>query len=170
MKDFVQLDHALTNRIRTWGHSRYGFWKFIAARSIGIYVLGAFGFALNGQLDFWHFSGLFIGTYIIAIILQKLVKRDRPDFDHLTGYKLWPRTYSSPSAHATLSSGAATALLLLTDFHSQETAIATAIAAIALAIMIGISRIIVGVHYFADIMFGWLLGFVIASGYLIVLN
>jgi membrane-associated phospholipid phosphatase len=31
-----------------------------------------------------------------------------------------------------------------------------------LALMIGLSRIVVGVHYFADVIFGWILGFVIA--------
>lgn len=168
MKGIVQIDHELTNRIRTWGQPTYGFWKFMATQSIAFFVIAALAFAVVERLFFAHFAAIFVLTYVIANLLQRLIKRNRPDFEKLTGYKMWIHTYSYPSAHAAMSASAATALALFTDFRSPEEAAVTTIAAIALAFLIGISRLVVGVHYLADVTFGWLVGFVIALGYVLM--
>lgn len=169
MKSIVQIDHALTNRIRTWGRPVYGFWKFIASQSIAIFVIIAIGFAVVERLNFGYFALVFASTYIVANLLQRLIKRNRPDFERLTGYKMWIYTYSYPSAHAATSSSAATTLALFIDFPNAAVAAVTVGGAVLLAFLIGISRVIVGVHYVADVVFGWLVGFVIALGYVLLL-
>jgi membrane-associated phospholipid phosphatase len=169
MKGIVQIDHELTNRIRTWGQPAYGFWKWMAAQSIALFVIAALGFAIAEQLVFWEFAIAFITAYIIANIFQRLIRRSRPDFEKLTGYKMWIHTYSYPSAHAAMSAAAATALALFVDFPSSAVALVTTIGAVLLTSLIGVSRVVVGVHYCADVLFGWLLGFVVALGYVLLL-
>lgn len=169
MKGIIIRDHEITNQIRLWGQPRYEFWKFIAAKSILFYVLAALGFALAGQLVFFHFALSFVITYLVASLLQRLIRRQRPDFEHLTGYKMWVHTYSHPSAHAALSAVASLSLVLMTQFSSIEVGIVVAVGSFALMFMIGISRVVVGVHYFTDVVFGWLLGFVVTLAYIILL-
>ena len=170
MKAVVKIDHKLTNQIRTWGQPAYGFWNFVAGQSIAIYVLVAALFAYFGYLALGFYLIVFLSSYVIAILLQHFIRRPRPNFEKLTGYKLWVETYSCPSAHATVSAAAAASLGLLTTFPSSGLAIITIVCSIGFAFLIGVSRIIVGVHYLGDVMFGWMLGCVIASGYLMVLN
>jgi undecaprenyl-diphosphatase len=162
MKAFVQIDHELTNRIRTWGTPAYGFWRFMAAYSIYAFVVVAIALAIPERLEFGYFALAFATAYVVANLLQRAIKRSRPDFERLTGYKMWLHTYSYPSAHASMSGAAAAALALMPAFVSSTEATLVIVAASLLAILIGLSRIVVGVHYFADVIFGWLLGFVIA--------
>jgi membrane-associated phospholipid phosphatase len=162
MKGLVQIDHELTNRIRTVGAPSYGFWKFVASQGLYGFVLTALGFVVAEQLEAWYFALVFTTAYIVANLLQRLIKRNRPDFEKLTGYKMWLHSYSYPSAHSTMSAAAAAALALMTSFSSPETQALTIAGVAILALMIGLSRIVVGVHYFADVIFGWILGFVIA--------
>jgi|GEM_PF-1345811 len=169
MKALVQLDHELTNRIRTWGTPVYAFWKFIASQSIYFFAIVAIAFSVAEQLEFWHFALTFTTAYAVANLLQRLIKRNRPDFERLTGYKLWPHSYSYPSAHSTMSAAAATSIALMTSFPNSQVQIAITLGVIVLALMIGLSRIIVGVHYFADVSVGLIVGFVIALGYTLLL-
>ncbi|MDQ5951899.1 MAG: acidPPc protein [Patescibacteria group bacterium] len=170
MKSIIAFDHALTAKIRAWGQPGYVFWKFVAGQSIGFFALAALAFAYVGQLNFWHFLIVFTFAYLIANLFQHLIKRNRPDFERLTGYKMWIHTYSYPSAHATMSAAAATAICLLPAFSTDTVAVVTIASAVVLAFLIGLSRIVVGVHYLADVAFGWLLGFVIALAYVLVIS
>ena len=169
MNSLVQLDHLITDKIRLWGRPWFGFWKFVAAQSIAIFVIGAGVYAYLGYLVFWNFLASFGLAYLVANVLQMIIRRNRPNFEKLTGYKMWLQTYSYPSAHATMSACAAASLCLLTVWPNSLVAGFTIAGAILLAILIGISRLIVGVHYLADVMFGWLVGFVVALAYVVLL-
>lgn len=170
MKSIIAFDHALTAKIRVWGQSSYAFWKFVAGQSIAGFALAALAFASLGRLNFWHFLIIFTFAYLVANLFQHLIKRNRPDFEKLTGYKMWIHTYSYPSAHATMSAAAATSLCLLPAFANATVAAVTVTGVISLAFLIGLSRVVVGVHYLADVAFGWLLGFVIALAYVLVIS
>ena len=169
MKGLVAFDHALTERIRAWGKAWFGFWKFMAARSIALFPIAALALSLTEQLVWWHYVLAFVTAYLVSNGLQRLVKRHRPDFAHLTGYKMLVHSYSYPSMHSAMSSSSAVALILMSDFSTPTMATITTVGAIALAFLIGVSRIVVGVHYCADVIFGWLVGFVIALGYVLLL-
>lgn len=170
MKALLKIDHQLTDKIRTWGKLQYRFWNFMASQSIAVYVLVAAMFAYFDGLNFWHFLVIFTGSYVVAVTLQHLIKRHRPDFHKTTGYKMWIETYSFPSAHATMSAAAATSIGLLTIFPSPTVTAVTIVGCAIFALLIGISRLVVGVHYLADVVCGWVLGFVVASGYVIILS
>ncbi|MFZ2682247.1 MAG: phosphatase PAP2 family protein [Patescibacteria group bacterium] len=167
MHKLIDVDHQLSAKIRTWGKSHYGFWKFIAARSIALFVLAAVVLAAVDRLRLIDFILIFIAAYVIALFLQLLVKRQRPDFETLTGYKLAVRTYSYPSAHAAMSAAAATSLCLLTAWPNSLMAGLVITGAVLLAGLIGISRVVIGVHYGADVVFGWLTGFMVAYAYVL---
>lgn len=170
MKALLNIDHQLTDKIRTWGQSSYRFWNFMASQSIAVYVLLAIMFAYFDGLNFWHFLAIFALSYVIAVTFQHFIKRHRPDFKRNTGYKMWIETYSFPSAHATMSAAAATAIAMLTVFPSSIVGIITMAGCVIFALLIGISRLVVGVHYLADVTVGWLLGIVVASGYIVLLS
>lgn len=166
MKAIVEIDRKMTTRVRTWGQPMYKFWNFLAGQSIVIYVLAAAIFAYRGELALGHFIIVYALSYVIAVLLQHFIKRQRPNFEKLTGYKMWIETYSFPSAHATVSAAAATSLALLTSFQSSSIAVVTIVCSIVFAILIGLSRIVVGVHYLGDVTVGWILGVVVALGYM----
>lgn len=168
MLAIVRFDQKLTASIRAWGQPWYGFWKFIASQSIIGFGLLALCLALAGRLIFGHFAIVFVLAYVLASILQKFMHRQRPNFEKLTGYKMWIHTYSYPSGHATMSAAAATALSLMTNFQYLPWAWLIVGVSVSLALLIGVSRIMVGVHYVADVLFGWLCGFVVALGYVVL--
>ncbi len=170
MKILIEIDRKLTARIRIWGQPMYKFWNFLAGQSIVIYVLVAVVFSGLHELNFWHFLVILALSYLIDILLQHFIRRQRPNFEKLTGYKMWIETYSFPSAHAAVSAGAATSLALLISFQSPIIAVVTIACMTVFAMLIGVSRIVVGVHYLADVAVGWILGIVVASGCVMVIN
>lgn len=168
MNILLKIDHHLTTKIRTWGEAQYGFWNVMTSQSIAMYLIVAAGLAYFDDLNFWHFLLIFALSYVIAVVLQHFIRRGRPDFHKSTGYKMWIETYSFPSAHATMSAAAATSIAMLTSFPSLTVMLVTIAGCVVFALLIGISRLVVGVHYLADVVCGWLLGLTIASSYVML--
>ena len=168
MKALLKIDHQVTDKIRIWGQPQYKFWNFMTSQSIAIYVIVAALLAYFDGLNFWHFLAIFVLAYIVPVTSQHFIRRHRPNFHKTTGYKMWIETYAFPSAHATMSSAATTAIALLTAFPNVTVAALVILGGAIFAGLIVISRLVVGVHYFADVMCGWLLGFVVASVYVLV--
>jgi membrane-associated phospholipid phosphatase len=157
---------SVTEKIRNAGKSTYPFWRAIAVYGIPFYIVAAVLFSYAG----WFHAGLsflvlIIGSYIAVNLFQRMIRRDRPDFEKLTKYKMWWKSYSLPSGHAMGSAVGATFLLMATQFSSLNAAYAWGAVLIILAILIGISRIVVGVHYLYDVLAGFLLGTILALGY-----
>ena len=105
--------------------------------------------------------------FIFSSMIKNVFIRRRPYFDHSSikcfekaspfnhAKDLLAQGYSFPSAHATMSFIVFGALGLNT-----KKKIITVLAAIGI-ILVGLSRVVLGVHYPTDVLFGWLLGFII---------
>jgi undecaprenyl-diphosphatase len=96
------------------------------------------------------------GGMLISSLLKELFDRPRPDLEHAARVF----TASFPSGHATLS---AVTFLTLGALLTRVTADRDAKlyfmgAAVVLTIMVGLSRLYLGVHYPSDILAGWCIG------------
>lgn len=91
------------------------------------------------------------GAALLNLILKLIFERSRPD--------LWEQlivetSYSFPSGHAMLS--AALGLVVIYIFWATRYRWPVAVAASLYVIVIGLSRLYLGVHYPTDIVAGWL--------------
>jgi undecaprenyl-diphosphatase len=158
----MNIDRTMT----TWIHRTLGFWRpaWIAVTEVGIW-----GFVC-------YFAGLWVGSgfelkyavvmastlavsFGLAVALHFTVRRKRPDFINI-GYTPRLVRYSFPSIHATVSFALATALLFVhVDLAGVSwKLIPFLIVAVGLAKVISLSRIVVGVHHWSDVVAGGFLG------------
>ena len=121
----------------------------------------------------WKRALVFAGTVIAANISSEVLKQvyDRPR-PTLVPHGSYVYSASFPSGHSTLA--AATFLTLATVIASLEprraTKALTYVVAIALTVMVGFSRVYLGVHWPSDVLAGWSLGAAWALLGWIVLN
>jgi len=96
-----------------------------------------------------------ISGWIISLIMKAIIKSPRPFILFSNVHPLISETnYSFPSGHATFFGGLAIALFLV---HRRVGWIF-----IIFALLIGIARIIAGVHFPVDILSGYILGGVVS--------
>ncbi len=143
-------------------------WLQVAARdvtSLGspavltLITVAALGFlALKRQ---WK-AALFLlvsicGGTAVSFALKDLVQRPRPDFVAAVAQT---QTYSFPSGHAFLSAVTFLTLgtLLARVQHQVEVKIYLLSVAIAITVLVGISRVYIGVHWPTDVLAGWCAG------------
>ena len=114
----------------------------------------------------WWFAAVVVapvtGTAISQRILAALIDRPRPPLaDHLVQVS----TPSFPSAHAAqaLAAWGAVAVVFVAGRSARARSIA-AVAATALILVVGASRIYLGVHWFTDVVAGYALGAVWLCG------
>ena len=97
------------------------------------------------------------GSAVTILALKYLIHRPRPDFM----YQAYPEGpyYSFPSAHAGLSMAlyGFTAYLLIQSFPTRWRQVATALLPV-LILLVGFSRLYLGVHYVSDVMAGFAIG------------
>ena len=98
---------------------------------------------------------------IVGRLTKFLVGRSRPDLDTAL---LEPTSQSFPSGHAlntTVVLGAITVALVVSATSRRALAVpAGAVVAASVALAVGLSRPVLGVHFVADVVAGWLLGVV----------
>lgn len=103
---------------------------------------------------------LFINTALIAGLGNYLIKflfhRKRPDVTHL----VFAPHFSFPSGHAMASSLFYGTLILLTPLliKKRNLRLLVQVGLASLIVLIGVSRIYLGVHYLSDIIGGFMLG------------
>ena len=99
-------------------------------------------------------------SFILNCILKNIFLRPRPDVLRL----VTETSYSFPSGHSMVNASLYTilVLLLLSNSNKKGKTIILSISLIILFILIGISRIYLGVHYLGDVLAGWILGVLVA--------
>lgn len=98
-----------------------------------------------------------IGGTALSYTLKFLVSRDRPQVvPHLTEIS----DFSYPSGHSMLSTVIflTLAVILAQTVESRRAKIYLIVAALFLAFVVGVTRVLIGVHYPTDVMAGWAAG------------
>ena len=155
MKTF---DHRLTENLRAYGASRLSFWKIVASQGMWLFVAVWIVVAAYGLMPWWRPILPLVLSYVTLLIVQAMVKRERPNFEKISGYRMWIRTYSFPSGHSTQSAVFALSLMLFPLYPSMAVAVGVSAFLVALALLIMYSRLAVGVHYVTDVLAGCALG------------
>jgi undecaprenyl-diphosphatase len=95
------------------------------------------------------------GQFALSNGIKYLVERARPDVSRLTGFA----GSSFPSGHSTASAATLAAVaLLVTRNRSRRVKIAGASIAAGAAVLVAMTRVFLGVHWFTDVIAGLLLG------------
>ncbi len=153
-------DKTISQEIQKTFQSTFGFWSFLSR-----FGLWGFVFFFVGLWASFGFPQEILGRILIAIavpmaigfVLRAVVHRLRPT-DFKTSYKAM-LAYSFPSLHAVGAFAAATSLsFLLLITYNQIISWFGVIVLMILAKLISLSRIVVGVHYYSDVLVGGMLG------------
>lgn len=101
-----------------------------------------------------------ISSAVLNTALKHFFARSRPDILRLTSQS----GYSFPSGHAMNNAALYTMLVLLIWRYVKKTSskISLSLICAALTVMIGYSRVYLGVHYAGDVLGGWLFGFALS--------
>lgn len=109
------------------------------------------------------------GAMLLNVLLKSVIDRSRPD---LWEWIIHETSLSFPSGHATASM--ALALMVMMLFWRTKWRLWLAIVGPLYVVLVGVSRLYLGVHYPTDILGGWLLSAawvsLIAMGYVYLVN
>lgn len=168
--DTLNLDNAVLMALRTPGDATDPIgpaWLEEAVRDVtalgsfsvlGILVIVAFAYLLlaGKQRTGWFMVFAVVGGTIISTVLKMLFDRPRPD---LTGVAE-VFTASFPSGHATVSAVVFLTIgaMLAETTPERRLQLFFIGVAVALTVLVGLSRIYLGVHYPTDVLAGWSLG------------
>lgn len=97
------------------------------------------------------------GGALASMVLKSLFARPRPD---IVPHLIEVNTLSFPSGHATNSAIVylSIALVLARNFADRPTRVFILVSAVALVMVIGTTRVFLGVHYPSDVAAGWMVG------------
>lgn len=155
----LAFDRAILEGIHTYAS---GFWDsfFLTVTHLGDVVLVAgltaaliIGLSIKKKYKYALLVAAGVGgAALVNLILKLLFERARPD--------LWQQlvvetSFSFPSGHAMAS--AALACCVIAVFWRTKYRIPVAVAAVLYTIVVGFSRLYLGVHYPTDVIGGWLL-------------
>jgi undecaprenyl-diphosphatase len=108
-------------------------------------------------LDLGFFVTAVAGSQLVVLVLKAWFDRPRPDVGSAVAL---PSSPSFPSGHATsgIACIGAFAVLAADRLPSRRGRIGLWVAVVALGFGIGLSRIVLDVHYVTDVLAGWCLG------------
>lgn len=97
------------------------------------------------------------GSALLNLVLKNIFQRSRPVFPQAF---LVDTGYSFPSGHTMISLAfyGVVAYIALTYIKSRNWKVFTVIGALVISVLIGFSRLYLGVHYFTDVLAGWAAG------------
>lgn len=124
---------------------------FVIALFVCVYLFSLYGNTKKFYKNVFYIFSSTVFAWIIAHVLKDIIKHPRPD-QLLSLIK--DGTYSFPSGHTTFIS----ALGYLMSNISKKVGYTI----IGLALIVGFSRVLAGVHYWYDILGGFILGIGVA--------
>jgi undecaprenyl-diphosphatase len=161
----IRVDTTVETRVHTWFQaagirileaiSFFGGTLFLAAASIAVAI---YLFRISAPRRLRAFLLAVGGAAIWVQLLKQIFRRARPDlFDPLTR----AIGFSFPSGHSTLSAAfyGAVAGLAAASCRSKWCAARALTLGMGAILLIGFSRIALGVHWPTDVLGGWSLGF-----------
>lgn len=169
------VDLRIRDAMYQFRGDKYGFW-FIFFRLVTefgfFYFVGvvALVVAISVRFDrrFWYLCGITVFTYIANELVKIFFLRDRPIKD-----LQWMTEYSSsyPSGHSMVSIvfyGIIMYYIYDSLFFKKKAKIILISIISILLVLIGLSRMVLGVHYFTDVIGGFALGTIILSTFIIL--
>jgi undecaprenyl-diphosphatase len=167
---FVALDEAASSAFLHVGSpaldpafetlTRLGdFWVMVGLTAVAAVVLAVIGRRSESIL----LIGVMIIGSSVGVAAKDLVERARPGLEHAR--IALPDSYSFPSGHALgafLFFGTLAFIALMDAKTLRGRVWAVAVCAV-LIVLVGISRVYLGVHWFGDITASWILGFGLMS-------
>lgn len=103
---------------------------------------------------------------IVNILLKNVFERQRPILEQLVNED----SFSFPSGHSMVTAAIYSMIIYLSCKYIKNNKIKNIvnIASCVIIFLVGISRIYLRVHYFSDVIAGWILGIVIVSIYSVI--
>lgn len=141
------------------------FWRLVAQK--GMYLFLPPSVAIGWFIDVRHGGGLklivlwfliLLFNHLLVIGLQQMINRKRPNFEKLSGYKMWIKTPALPSGHSAAAFCWATLLTNSIIFYDTKIGGIVFLLSFSLAGLIAFSRLVVKVHRFYDVLAGAILG------------
>jgi undecaprenyl-diphosphatase len=157
----LHADQHLTERIRLAGQGTLPLWRWLASWGMGIFVVVAVILVTSGTMPWFQALMPVVATHVITMIVQQIVRRERPPIEKAK-IVMWKRTPSFPSAHSSGSMAFALSIAGVT-VSLGNAGLITAVSMIVLAVFIGVSRIVVGVHYLSDVVCGFIFGLLVTG-------
>ena len=108
-------------------------------------------------LDLAFFLAAFVGAQIVVALLKQWFDRPRPDVGSAVAL---PTSASFPSGHATAGAASlgAVAVLAAERLPSHRARVWLWALVVTGGLAVGVSRIVLNVHYLTDVLAGWCLG------------
>lgn len=121
---------------------------------------------MNKKKDTVFFALSIVGVWVFNYILKAVIRRPGPDNLGL----MQVSDYSFPSTYAMVFIAFAVLLIYFILLYSKNKKLAclAGFFILSFAVLIGISRIYLGVHYFSDVIAGWVAGILWASTSIII--
>lgn len=98
-----------------------------------------------------------ISSVIINNLVKLIVRRERPDYLRM----VMEKSYSFPSGHAMISVLFFGSIIYLVNKYNLKYKKLITFSLSTFVLLVGISRIYLGVHYLTDVVGGYLLGFIV---------
>lgn len=118
---------------------------------VGLSILGSlFWYWRGNRIEAWRLALVGIGTLLFTQVLKLVYGIDRPLIDA----SLDATTYSFPSGHAS-GSLALYGLIAYVLYRKKQSRVVIFIL-LCLVFAVSLSRVILNVHYFSDVLGGWL--------------
>jgi len=166
-KALLELDHHLSLQFRLQSNQRLlrRVAAILAHSADSWFWLAGLGFLWAFHWGEWHNKAFFlaVGIFILAVVVMFIkftIRRQRPEGG-------WGKIYRTADPHSFPSGHAARAVFLAAMFWAFGPAW-LALLLTVWAPLVGLARVVMGVHFLSDVLAGIVVGLVFAGLYLLV--